>query len=354
MASLSLRAMCADVGLATPVSVCRDLLGFSRGTVPRRLNPARPHTSVSLKTHGQRLALRRFDLALILAGSDLMGAIDERQTDYAIWRLREIYAPAGITVRRVHRHPILAADAQGHAVITTDAELEDTGHDLTVDGDVLPVVLPAAMNVTTTNPDGTVSVTLGLSPLGGPCGDRDGEGMRSAVVMVDGEETARTLAHEIGHYLGADHPSTAGTNLMAQTGAAEDANGGDAFDAVTIVGVDAKVMRGHCTITVPAADKKTYDPAAFSVAELEDAMRGRSDVLAPTLAVTLLRAKLGGRAEPSLTRLALDASIDVRARRTAVTALGELPGSRATLERLARSAPDLVADAARAALGRGA
>lgn len=101
------------------------------------------------------------------------------------------------------------------------------------------------MNVTTVDANGTISTTLGRSPIGGPCGHRDGQ--NSAVVMINGEETARTLAHEIGHFLGCEHPDTTGTNLMAQTGAVQSA-GGDPFDAVTIVAGDRTTMKGHCTM----------------------------------------------------------------------------------------------------------
>ncbi len=83
---------------------------------------------------------------------------------------------------------------------------------------------------------------------------------------------------------------------MAQTDAAEDANGGDAFNAVTIITSDVTVMHKHCTVHAAAADTKTYNPADSTVVELEAAARGRSHEMAGTLAVALLRAELGDEA----------------------------------------------------------
>jgi hypothetical protein len=345
--------MCTAVGLLGRVSLCEDVLGFAGGKVPARLNTARSIPQVSLRAHAQRLQGRWFDLWLILAGSDLMTTVDEDVVDYAVWRMREIYAPAGITVRRARRQPVLASDALGHDSVTTAAEIIDTGHDLTVDGIALPVVLPAAMNVTTVNPDGTISVTLGRSPIKGECGDRDAAGQNSAVVMINGEETARTLSHEVGHFLGCEHPGTAGTNLMAQTGAASKANGGDAFGAVTIVAGDRAKMRDHCTVRDGLSgfgDERSYDPASYTVDELMAAARGESRLLAGTLAVDLLAAKLGARAQEALEGLAQDEAVDLRSRRTAVLALSGFPTAAPVLEELVASAPDLVARAARVAL----
>jgi hypothetical protein len=71
--------------------------------------------------------------------------------------------------------------------------------------------------------------------------------MRSSVVDINGEGTGRTLAHEVGHYLGANHPSTPDSNLMAQTGTVQ-ATGRDPFLAVTIIATDKTTMLGHCAI----------------------------------------------------------------------------------------------------------
>jgi hypothetical protein len=179
-----------------------------------------------------------------VAGSDLLTQNDQDVIDYAVFRLRDIYSAAGIGVGLVTRDPRTAANSAGHATVNTQADLTATATDLTADGDLVPVIFPANMNVTTTNPDGTITMTLGLSPVRGPCTPRTGSGMRSAVVDIAGELSGRTLAHEVGHYLGASHPTgPPGDNLMAQTGTVA-----SPFTAVTITPADRTTMLSHCTI----------------------------------------------------------------------------------------------------------
>ncbi|MCM3923883.1 hypothetical protein ND748_19695 [Frankia sp. AiPs1] len=247
MADISLRRVGNALGFGNSFSVCTDLLGFTGGRVPARLNAHRAQSVVSLRGYVSTLRGSNFDVTLILAGSDVMTKSDATVIDYAIYRAREIYADAGFCLRRVGRDPRTVANSLGHDDITSSDELGKTNKDLTVDGDTLPVVLPANMSVTEVDAAGhVVSATLGQSPVAGPCGHRDAAS-NSSVVMINGEETARTLAHEMGHFLGCSHPATAGTNLMAQTGTIQ-ATGADPFDAVTIVDPDRTLMRKHCVM----------------------------------------------------------------------------------------------------------
>jgi hypothetical protein len=120
------------------------------------------------------------------------------------------------------------------------------GHDITADGDFVPVILPAYMNVTITNLDGTVTVALGLSPTSGPCSPRTGSDMSSS--LVDSREAGgRGLAHEVGHYLGASHPVAPANNLMAQESWVRNA-GRDPFMATTITESDRAIMKNHCVM----------------------------------------------------------------------------------------------------------
>jgi hypothetical protein len=211
----------------------------------------RPRPILSLNRLTQLLRGQHFHLHLIVAGSELLTVNDQSVIDYAVFRLRDIYSAADIGVGRVTRDLRTSANSQGHANVNSDADLDNTGHDLTADGDFVPVVIPANMNVSEIRPDGSVFVVFGRSPRPGPCTPRTGTGMRSVVVDIVGEETGRTLAHEVGHYLGAvagttdGHPSPADNSLMTQTGSV---TSGNAFSAVAISAADRTAMRGHCTI----------------------------------------------------------------------------------------------------------
>jgi hypothetical protein len=100
------------------------------------------------------------------------------------------------------------------------------------------------------------------------------------------------------------------------------------------------------------SDFMIVDPADFSVDQLKQAARGRLPTLKAQLAVTLLHAKLGDRAEPHLVDIATDDSVDPTARHTATLALGSFPSARETLATLAESDVPLVADAAAQALNQ--
>jgi hypothetical protein len=244
MMTISVRDTCRALGFGQTVSLCTDVLGFTRGHCPGRLGPTRPDTAFSIRSFVHGLRRAHFHVRLLIAGTDVITSNDWRVLEYAVYRLRDIYTTNGIGVGRITFAGFTAAMSLGHDVVTSDTELPTTGHDLTENGDFIPVVLPASMNVTTVNPDGSVTVTLGLSPVPGPCSPRRSAGMNSSVVDIAGEETGRTLAHEVGHNLGCDHPATPGATLMTQTGSAV----GDPFNAISIIGEDLTTMRAHCTM----------------------------------------------------------------------------------------------------------
>lgn len=320
--------------------------------MPARLDTSRARPRSSLRDYVAALNGPHFDLTLILAGADTMTEKDSAVIDFAVHRTREIYATAGVGVRLVRRDKRAAGVAGGHDTISTSAEIDQASRELTVDGRIVPVVFPAFMSVT--NADG--SVTLGRSPVEGQCGDRDPqatEGMNSAVVAINGEETGRTLAHEVGHFLGCSHPETASTTLMTQTGSVAS---GDPYNAITIDPGDLQKMRDSCpmltAMTNPGNDIKQYAATDYTVEDLTSAARGDSTIMAPGLAIRLLEEHPDTDTKLTLTGLLQDQDCDIRSRRFAAERLMRLPHGEPVLRELSRSTDQQLATLARGALAQ--
>jgi hypothetical protein len=243
----SLRGVCAALGRTGSVSLCRDILGFSGSKIPAAPNNTRPVPVLNINKFVRLLRGKHFHVHLIFAGSELFTNNDMRRMDYEVFRLRDIYAAAGIGIGIITMERRTAANSAGHAVVRTRADVERTGHDITADGDFIPVVVPADMTPNLTAADGSIKPGLGKSPLKGPCSPRNEVDMNSVVVNFDGDPSSRTLAHEVGHFLGADHPTTPGTNLMAQNADFP----GDSFFATTIIESDRNKMLAHPCVIRP-------------------------------------------------------------------------------------------------------
>ena len=130
-------------------------------------------------------------------GSDNFTAAMDNSVDYSIFKMRNIYAQVGVGVGRVVHRRVLAANAQGLDVITSDGEVETITDTFAVDGDSINVLIPASMSVPSGN-----GIILGRSALARPL---RGEGRQGAERVGHGpwgsEQMARTFAHEVGHYL---------------------------------------------------------------------------------------------------------------------------------------------------------
>jgi Metallo-peptidase family M12B Reprolysin-like len=214
----SLRDFANCIGIGGSFSVLGDFFGFRQRRLPT--DPTGVRVEVSLREQISSLRGRHFNLNVIKVGSDQFTATDHNEIDYSIFKMRNVYRQVTLGVGRILHWIVTTADANGLDTPTTQGELEDLTGDWTVVNDGVDLFIPHNMSV----PSNT-GMILGLSPVDGPC-DKNAKGMTGAVCGLWGsEQTARTFAHELGHYLGLSHnhgdtcPSTTSgqNNLMAQS-----------------------------------------------------------------------------------------------------------------------------------------
>jgi Metallo-peptidase family M12B Reprolysin-like len=247
----SIRALASCVGISGPFSILGDFFGFSRRRLPP--DPTGARVEVSLKEQITRLRGPHSNLNVIAVGSDQFTDNDDIQIDYSIFRLRNIYRPVGVGIGRVQHWGVPTADANGLDTPTTTGDLEDLTQDWTIPNDGIDMFVPHNMSVPA--PGG--GVLFGRSaPPPGPC-DKNAEGMNGTTCGLWGsEQTARTFAHELGHYLGLSHNHGANTcptttteqnNLMAQSGCVT-STGNLIRTAVLLKSSQGDDMDDHCSI----------------------------------------------------------------------------------------------------------
>jgi Metallo-peptidase family M12B Reprolysin-like len=214
----SLRAFAGCIGISGPFSVLGDFYGFRQRRLPT--DPTGVRVEVSLAEQINSLRGRHFNLNVIKVGSDQFTSADHNEIDYSIFKVRNIDRQVGLGVGRILHWIVTTADANGLDSPTTEGDLEDLTGDWTVSNDGIDLFIPHNMAV----PSNSGQI-LGKSAIDGPC-DKNAKGMTGAVCGLWGsEQTARTFAHELGHYLGLSHnhgaacPTTtaAQNNLMAQS-----------------------------------------------------------------------------------------------------------------------------------------
>ncbi len=202
-----LRDLAKCLGLAGTFSVVGDFFGYASAPpwnlAPSQTNPNLPQ-SVSLLTQMRRVRQYHFHLNIVRVGTNANGflpQVDEQNVDCAVHVTRDIFAAAGIGIGRVQRGwHIELSENTGYDVIGDDCEAEDLVDEYSVANDGIDCFLVPLY-------DGDVG---GYAPSGG-----DG-------VVVESREgdffgTARTMAHELGHYLGLGHENGDPNNLMCQT-----------------------------------------------------------------------------------------------------------------------------------------
>lgn len=242
----SFRQHAACVGASGNFSVMRDVLGFARGRLPPHPDGGSNVASVSMRAQIDAVAGRHVHLNVIRVGFDALSATEQARAveriDWAILRVREIYAPVNLGVGRIRHWFITQADADGADDIGSEDEAEELWDDWSVQNNGLDVFM-----VRTISAD-----FIGLSPIDGACSkDAKGDGLVGGRIDRDPDGVARTFAHEIGHYLGLSHThgadcptSTAVRNrLMSQTRCAVSNR-----NSVNLTSGEGSNMRDHCMV----------------------------------------------------------------------------------------------------------
>jgi len=240
----SRRALAGCIGVTGPFSVLGDFFGFARRRLPP--DPTGVRVEVSLKEQVARLRGAHLHLNVIAVGSDQFTDADYQEIDYSIFKLRNVYRPVNVGVGRIKHWVISTADADGLDSPTTEGQLEDLTRAWTVRNDGVDLFVPHNMAIPSNG-----GMILGKSAVGGPC-DKDAKGFSGATCGLWGsEQTARTFAHELGHYIGLSHNhgadcptgTTARNNLMAQSRCAVSTRG-----SVLLTATQGNTMDDHCSI----------------------------------------------------------------------------------------------------------
>ncbi len=232
----SLRALAGCIGIDQNLSVLRDFFGFARGQLPP--DPTGADVAVSLKRQFQRLDGDHFQLNVIAVGSDQFTDNDYIEIDYSIFRLRNIYNPVALGVGRIQHWIITTDEADGLDTPTSRGDLEQLTEDWTVPNDGIDLFIPHNMSIPSNG--GTL---LGRSAVDGPC-DKDDKGLSGACCGLWGsEQTSRTFAHELGHYLSLEHRNGSPDNLMCQSGKANSTR-----DSVDLTSGQGDDMDDHCSV----------------------------------------------------------------------------------------------------------
>lgn len=248
---------CLGVDTGGNVSILGRFFGFIRERVPP--DPDTTLTAqVSVLQQIRRVQQKHIHVNVIRVGFDAITGADAQEValqklDYALYRMRDVYAQVDLGVGRVEHYYIDAADADGMDDLGSEGEADD---------------LIAAWSVPNDGVDAFVVRNISDPDFVGKAadipGDCDKEAKDDGVVAGEigrgFEAVARTFAHEIGHHLGLSHNhgggsdcpgSTAGcNNLMAQTRCATSCGDG-VRAAVLLTSSQGQTMRSHCSVRNP-------------------------------------------------------------------------------------------------------
>ncbi|MEZ4670813.1 MAG: hypothetical protein R3E39_23150 [Anaerolineae bacterium] len=237
---LSLKDTAACLGMTGTISVLDDFYGFIDPTLPP--DPTGATVSVSLLRELNLLQGEYFHVNIIRVGSDQFTSSELDEVDYSVYRIRNIYATRGIGVGRVEHYVITTAEANGLDSPTKKSQLRKLTNEWTVPNNGIDFFLVHNMNI----PSGP-GILLGYSNVNGPCGDKS-----PGILQLSGstgglwgsEQTSRTAAHELGHYMSLRHKNKVPTNLMCQSG-----NASSIRNSVNLTSDQEDDVRDHCFVT---------------------------------------------------------------------------------------------------------
>src|SRR5262249_44025948 len=182
MASLRTTAQC--IGLSGRISILRDFYGY------------RTTFSVPLSLLAQMRLLQGKHIHLNLIRTASFNVAQQREIDYGLQLMRNIYATVNVGIGRIQRFVI----PPGHEVLDGDSDAHDLWNEFSVPNGSIDVFL---VRVISGSPSGK-------SPVDGSC-DKDSKDDSGCVVAVEdnadgvGATLGQAIAHEVGHYLGLKH-----------------------------------------------------------------------------------------------------------------------------------------------------
>lgn len=253
---ISLRQTAADcLGVTGDISVNRDIYGYRVRDANGRLfgalgtNDTLPAnntaTTRSLATHLDQITGQSINVTIFMVGLDPDDATnstidvdDYTLVQYAIQVCRDIYAQAGLGIRKLYWRYITPGAAGGYIDIDTPAEATDLTEDFTgpaSDSQDLFFVR-------------SITGAAGWSNVDGPC-DKDAKDERTGSVCELNQPSRFTgvlVAHEMGHYLGLG----SGPNINNMMGSDVDGDGIDTIgnQSTNITSAQASTMRSHCSV----------------------------------------------------------------------------------------------------------